>query len=101
MHTNKNIVLSQQYMCSFAIFPIQRDNLLYGPRALMKTDILTCKMQAQTNCTTHRVELSIDDAQIVPLKKGRVIILKYTCTQGLEIDCQTFRHELFLYIFGL
>lgn len=79
-------------MRSFAVFPIQRGNSLYGTRALTKTNILTGMMQAQTNCTTHRVELSSDDAQTIQHKKGWVITHKYTCTQGLQINCQTFTY---------
>lgn len=90
MHTNKNTVLPNQHICSFTVFPIQRDNSVYETRALTKTNILTSEMQAQTNCTTRRAALSNDDAQTAQHEKGAGRSTQVPTYVGTGNNYQTF-----------
>lgn len=99
MHTNKSTVLLKQHICSFTVFPIQRDNSLYETRALTKTNILTSEMQAPTNCTPRRGELSNDDAQTAQHKKGVGHNTQIPSYVGTRNSYQAFPCLFLLYIF--
>lgn len=97
MHTNA--VLLKQHICSFTVFLIQRDSSVYETRALTKTNILTSEMQAQTNCTTWRVELSNDDAQTAQHEKGVGHTTEIHMYMGTGNNYQAFPCLFLLYIF--
>lgn len=99
MHTNKNTVLLKQHICSFTVFPIQRDNSVYESRALTKANILTSEMQAQTNCTTGTAELSNDDAQTAQPRKEEGHNTQIHLYLGTGNNYQAFPCLFLLYIF--